>query len=73
MDAKVLRMRTREAARYICLAPRTLEHYRRKGTGPAYSRLGRIVVYSVNELDRWVESHLTGPSEPSSRLDEDHL
>ena len=45
-------VRTLEAARYIGLAPSTLERMRRSGTGPKFLRLGeRAVGYDVAALD----------------------
>lgn len=48
-------VRTPEAARLLDLSPRTLEAHRCAGTGPIYHKLGGRVVYSVADLQAWVE------------------
>jgi hypothetical protein len=52
-------LKTREAAEYLRLSPRTLEDMRYKGGGPAWYRLGSgrrgLVVYDIDELDSWLE------------------
>jgi predicted DNA-binding transcriptional regulator AlpA len=47
-------VRTREAARYLSLSPRTLEKLRVNGSGPDYFKLGRAVLYAICELDAWI-------------------
>lgn len=47
-------LRTPEAAEYIGLSKSTLEKLRVTGGGPAYSPLGRAVVYRLDDLDEWV-------------------
>lgn len=49
-------VRTPEAARLLDLSPRTLEKHRCEGTGPIYRKLGGRVVYSVVDLQTWVEA-----------------
>jgi predicted DNA-binding transcriptional regulator AlpA len=49
-------LRTPEAARFVGLSIRTLEKHRIYGTGPRYSKLGGRVVYSLEDLQTWVES-----------------
>jgi excisionase family DNA binding protein len=48
----------REAAVALRLSQRTLERLRVAGGGPAYSKLGRRVLYRDGDLDRWVEDRL---------------
>ena len=45
---------TKEAARFVSLSSRTLEKHRCYGTGPAYSKIGGRVVYSLMDLQLWV-------------------
>lgn len=45
---------TKEAARFVSLSPRTMEKHRCYGTGPAYSKLGGRIVYSLADLQTWV-------------------
>jgi hypothetical protein len=49
-------VRTPQAARLLDLSPRTLEKHRCEGTGPIYRKLGGRVVYSVDDLQAWVEA-----------------
>ena len=50
-------MNTKEASQYIRLAVRTLEKLRLNGGGPRYRKVGRLVFYTMDDLDDWVESH----------------
>ena len=47
-------VRTRQAARYLSLSPRTLEKLRVNGTGPDYFKMDRAVLYAIGELDAWL-------------------
>lgn len=40
-----------EAARYLGLGVRTLDHWRCRGVGPKYLKLGARVLYPQSELD----------------------
>jgi predicted DNA-binding transcriptional regulator AlpA len=42
-----------EVAALLRLSPRTLERHRVSGTGPAYVKLGRKVVYSRDTIEAW--------------------
>ncbi|EGP55758.1 phage transcriptional regulator, AlpA [Agrobacterium tumefaciens F2] len=48
-------VRTAEAARLLDLSPRTLEKHRCDGTGPVYHKLGGRVVYSIADLQAWIQ------------------
>lgn len=52
------RVRTAEASRYLNLSESTLEKYRLTGFGPRYAKLGRIVTYSLEDLDAWVGARI---------------
>ncbi len=45
-----------QAAAYTGLPEKTLEEYRRKGTGPQFSRVGKHVRYKRRHIDNWLES-----------------
>jgi len=45
---------TEESARYLRLRTQTLEAWRLKGTGPAFLKLGRRVVYRREALERFM-------------------
>ncbi|MCY1668994.1 helix-turn-helix transcriptional regulator [Rhizobium sp. SL86] len=49
-------VRTPEAARLLDLSPRTLEKHRCDGTGPIYHKLGGRVVYTVTDLNAWIDA-----------------
>lgn len=50
-------VRTRDAARYLGLSPRTLEKLRVSGNGPAYYKMGRAVSYGLSDLEAWVTNN----------------
>lgn len=50
-------LRTPEAARYLGLAPATLNKYRSVGGGPPFIKYARVVVYRVADLTAWSTSH----------------
>ncbi len=45
-----------QAAAYLQLAPRTLAHYRVRGGGPPFVKLGGRVRYRGDSLEEWVSS-----------------
>lgn len=49
-----MRLRTRDAAAYLAISPRTLEKYRLTGEGPPFLKIGRAVVYDSADLDAWL-------------------
>jgi excisionase family DNA binding protein len=49
-------IRTKQAAEYMGLSESTLEKYRHFGGGPAYSKLGRAVIYDTADIDAWLAS-----------------
>lgn len=51
-----------EAATHLgVLSVRTLQDWRRKGTGPAYFRLGRRVAYSLADLNAFLAAARVAP------------
>jgi predicted DNA-binding transcriptional regulator AlpA len=48
----------KRAAQFLGLSVRTLERHRVAGTGPRYSRLGRLIRYRPGDLTEWVEGNL---------------
>jgi len=55
-------MREREAAVYIGVAPKTLANWRSAGKGPRFYKLGRMIVYRREDLDRYFDEHLQAPA-----------
>jgi len=45
-----------QAGAHLNLSPRTLEKLRTIGGGPRFRRLGRRIVYKVDDLDTWADS-----------------
>jgi hypothetical protein len=62
-------VRQAEAAAYIKHAAGTLEKWRVSGRGPRYSKLGKIVVYDLDELDRFVEERTQRSTAENPRPD----
>jgi predicted DNA-binding transcriptional regulator AlpA len=50
-------LRTREAAQYCESSASTFEKLRLRGGGPVYSKIGRRVVYRVEDLDAWLAAN----------------
>jgi hypothetical protein len=66
-------LRRREAAQYlqergIPCAARTLAKLAVVGGGPVFRRIGRIPLYEVEELDRWIEAQLSPPVASTTEL-----
>ena len=62
-------LRTKEAATFLSLSPRTLEKHRTYGTGPNYRKLGGRVVYAVDDLQAWADrGAVTSTSDPRGTL-----
>ncbi len=62
-------LRTKEAAAFLGLSPRTLEKHRTYGTGPLFRKLGGRVVYAIDELEAWAEKGtVASTSDPRGRV-----
>jgi len=53
---------TEQAARYLGLAPATLNKWRVYGTGPRFHKLGRAVRYRRADLDAYLASNTQLPT-----------
>ena len=51
----VRRLKTKEAAAYLGVSPRTLEKYRVTGGGPPFHKVFTRVVYDAADLDEWLQ------------------
>lgn len=49
-------VRTEEAAKRLKLSVSLITKLRCRGEGPAFIRLGRIVVYDTDDLESWVKA-----------------
>jgi hypothetical protein len=54
-----------ELAARLRVSPRTLEKWRRRGTGPAFRKVGARALYPTDAVTRWLEGN--GAKAPSSR------
>jgi predicted DNA-binding transcriptional regulator AlpA len=54
-------VRTKEAAEYLGLQPRTLDNWRSQGRGPRYARLGCRIVYRITDLEKYIETQIVEP------------
>lgn len=50
----------KQTAAFLDLAEVTLEIWRRKGTGPAFIKAGRRVLYRRSDIEQWLESNRRG-------------
>ena len=48
-------MTSEQAAAYLKVSARSLEAFRRRGGGPPYYKVGRLVRYAPSELREWME------------------
>lgn len=55
-STQVRRLRTMDAAAYCGSTKSTFEKYRLTGEGPVYSKIGRVVVYDLADLNAWLDS-----------------
>ena len=53
----------RAVARRIGKTEGALAQMRYKGTGPAYVKVGRSVMYRDEDVDAWIDSNLVQPGE----------
>ena len=65
-------LNTNEAADYCRSSVSTFEKLRLTGGGPVYSKIGRRVVYRVEDLDAWLDTHRRrSTSDTGGRRDEE--
>ena len=63
------RLSEREAAAYLgVVTVRTMQDWRTKGVGPAYSKLGRRVCYAIEDLDAFVAQTRVEPKRMASQI-----
>lgn len=55
-EHETLFLTQREAAALLRLSERTLERYRREGTGPPFCAFGRRRLYSRGDVFAWAEA-----------------
>jgi predicted DNA-binding transcriptional regulator AlpA len=62
-STKTLALTEADVARQIGVSVGGLRKWRRQGTGPKFMRLGRLVRYSVGELETWLSANCVGGHE----------
>jgi len=50
-----------EAARFLGLRPQTLRNWRCQCRGPAYSKIGRRIIYAVQDIEGYREKNRIDP------------
>lgn len=45
-----------QAAEYLHVQTQTLANWRTEGRGPAFVRIGRLIRYRLEVLDKWIDS-----------------
>jgi predicted DNA-binding transcriptional regulator AlpA len=54
-------LRRDEAAKFLGMSKSTLANWASEGRGPIFHKVGRIPVYAVTELRRFVEANTVTP------------
>jgi hypothetical protein len=62
-------MRAAQVARKYNIAEGTLAQLRYMGTGPLFSKRGRIVLYRVTDVETWLREGLTRGGTPDDVLE----
>jgi excisionase family DNA binding protein len=47
---------TEEVAEVVRTSPETVRYWRQRGTGPKSFRLGRRVLYAVEDVETWLDA-----------------
>lgn len=53
-----------EAAKFLHVRPQTLACWRLYGKGPSFARIGRMIRYRREELERWIAAQTVPVGEP---------
>jgi len=61
------RLRSRDAAAYLGISPKTLATWRTRGEGPVFIKLGRIFYYK-SDVDAWLSQAARVTSTAQARL-----
>ena len=61
-------VRTGDASRFLGVGESTLEKLRCVGGGPRFSKLGKIVVYALGDLERWAADRVVGSTSEADQL-----
>lgn len=66
--ATVKYVRTDNAARILGIGKSTLEKLRLTGGGPSFRKLGKIVVYRIEDLEAWAEARAVSSTSEACRV-----
>jgi hypothetical protein len=53
---------TAELAKRWSMSPITLSNWRQKGIGPSYTKIGRVVIYRLQDVLSYEQSKVVNPS-----------
>jgi hypothetical protein len=56
LESQAPRLREKAAAAHVALSPHTLRKLRVTGGGPEFIKCGRAVIYSLADLDAWLNA-----------------
>jgi predicted DNA-binding transcriptional regulator AlpA len=56
-----------QAAQFLKLSPRTLDHQRGTGEGPRFRKFGRRVIYAIEDLEAWANERIFGRTRTRTR------
>lgn len=62
------KLNTIEAAAYLGIRPNTLEVWRVKHKGPRYAKIGRRVLYDLEELEAYFAAHCVNTVDTPAQL-----
>lgn len=62
------KMRVRDAAAYVGLPKSSLDKMRHFSSGPAYFKIGNVVIYDADDLDAWMNaSRVVGDNDNAAK------
>ena len=58
MDTQYDLVTTKKVAEILNMSPRTLENWRGKGMGPTYRRIGGKILYSMADIQKFIDQEI---------------
>lgn len=52
-------LRTRDAAAFLGITPKTLRNWKAQRVGPPFRKLGTVTLYDADELRAWLDERTT--------------
>ena len=59
-------MRSAKAAAFLGISPKTLNNYRFNSKGPKYAKMGKLIVYRMEDLLEYLDKHIVDPGTAAS-------